>query len=90
MSHNEENVCGLQYVLDLLQYPMKHLDWSGPPDPDLEPMDQALEDQEAVDQLVEVLAGHVETLLDNPGVKEAITTAMSKGGSPDESQQINN
>ena len=83
MSDNGENVITLQYVLELLQYPMKHLDWSeAPEDPDLEPMDQALQDQEAVDMLVDVLEGHVQTLLDNPGVKEAITTAMRKGGKP--------
>jgi hypothetical protein len=78
-----DSVYTLEYVLEKLGFPMKHLDWSeAPPDPDLESMDpavrQALKEQEIVDYYVDVLEGHVDTIMSNPNVQKAIDNVMKK------------
>ena len=61
----------LESILDRLGFPMKHLD---PPGSCVCPTAQ-----ERVLYLIEVLDGHIDTLMSNDGVKQAIANAMKKG-----------
>ena len=56
----------LTSILDRLGFPLKHLD---------------IEDceEEQVIYLIDVLDGHIDTLMTNDGVKQAIANAMRKG-----------
>tara|TARA_R100001440_G_C2447539_1_gene107487 strand:+ start:283 stop:519 length:237 start_codon:yes stop_codon:yes gene_type:complete len=62
----------LTAILDQLGFPLKHLD---------NPIDGAFGacEQEQVIYLIEVLDGHIDTLMSNEGVKQAIANAMKKG-----------
>ena len=62
----------LESILDRLGFPLKHLD---------NPIDGAFGacGQEQVLYLIEVLDGHIDTLMSNEGVKQAIANAMKKG-----------
>ena len=73
-----DSVDTLEYILEKLGFPLKHLGPPGPPDLDLEPMDQALEDQETVEYYVDVLEGHVDTIMSDPDVQKAIDNVMKQ------------
>ena len=62
----------LTSILDQLGFPLKHLD---------NPIDGAFGacEQEQVIYLIDVLDGHIDTLMTNDGVKQAIANAMRKG-----------
>jgi hypothetical protein len=76
---NDENattLASLAYCLDQLWFPMKHLDIPLSDNDDLEPY------QEAVGYLADVLEGHVETIMSDEHVRQAISNVMLKGGNP--------
>ena len=62
----------LTAILDQLGFPVKHLDGT---------IDRSFysDAQDRVIYLIEVLDGHIDTLMSNEGVKQAITNAMKKG-----------
>jgi hypothetical protein len=62
----------LESILDQLGFPVKHLDGT---------IDRAFysDAQDRVIYLIEVLDGHIDTLMTNDGVKKAIANAMRKG-----------
>ena len=63
----------LESILDRLGFPLKHLDH-----PSIAGALGAC-GQEQTLYLIEVLEGHIDTLMTNDGVKQAIANAMKKG-----------